>query len=58
MNNVSDVIRQIQVVPKRIEDYSPEEIENFPKLFDWYVQVFESHHEKTLFLHMRKQRSI
>ena len=35
MNNVSDVIRQIQVIPKRIEDYTQEEIDNFPKLFDW-----------------------
>lgn len=35
MENVSDVIRQIQVVPKRLENYTPEELENFPKLFDW-----------------------
>ena len=35
MNNVSDVIRQIQVVPKTLQDYTQEEIDAFPKLFDW-----------------------
>lgn len=35
MNNVSDVIRQIQVVPKTLQEYTQEEIDAFPKLFDW-----------------------
>ncbi|KAL4236564.1 54S ribosomal protein L13 [Mactra antiquata] len=35
IGNVSDVIRQIQVVPKPLDSYSAQEIEEFPKLFDW-----------------------
>lgn len=37
MENVTDVIRQIQVVPKTLEDYTEEELKEFPKIFDWYV---------------------
>ncbi|VDM35626.1 unnamed protein product [Hydatigera taeniaeformis] len=35
INNVSGVIRQVLPVPRRLEAYSPEEIEAYPKLFDW-----------------------
>ncbi|XP_052774871.1 39S ribosomal protein L13, mitochondrial-like [Mya arenaria] len=35
MENVSDVIRQIQVVPKTLDSFSEEEVKSFPKLFDW-----------------------
>ena len=35
LGNISDVIRQIQVVPKPYLDYTEEEIKEFPKLFDW-----------------------
>merc|ERR1712226_469529 len=40
LGNVTDTIRQIQAVPKRLEDYSEEEVYNFPRLFDW-----PEHHE-------------
>ncbi|VDL60271.1 unnamed protein product [Hymenolepis diminuta] len=35
MRNVSGVIRQVMPVPKRLDEYTTEEIEAFPKLFDW-----------------------
>jgi len=35
LKNVSGQIEQVQVVPKRLEDYSQEEIESFPRLFEW-----------------------
>ncbi|XP_014788926.1 39S ribosomal protein L13, mitochondrial [Octopus bimaculoides] len=35
LRNVSDQLRQLQPVPKYLDDYSKEEIESFPKLFDW-----------------------
>jgi len=34
MNNISHQIRQHKIVPKKLEDYSIEEIEGFPKLLD------------------------
>ena len=37
MANVSDQIQQIQIVPKRLEEYTQEEKDNFPHIFDWYV---------------------
>ncbi|XP_074643239.1 large ribosomal subunit protein uL13m-like [Tubulanus polymorphus] len=33
--NITDQIRQIMPVPKRLDEYSPEERKTFPKLFDW-----------------------
>ncbi|XP_005107728.1 39S ribosomal protein L13, mitochondrial [Aplysia californica] len=35
LENVSGQIRQVQVVPKKLEDYTEEEIQNFPRLFEW-----------------------
>uniref|UniRef100_A0A915EV86 39S ribosomal protein L13 n=1 Tax=Echinococcus canadensis TaxID=519352 RepID=A0A915EV86_9CEST len=35
IKNVSGVIRQVLPVPRRLEAYSTEEIEAYPKLFDW-----------------------
>ncbi|KAL7064729.1 hypothetical protein AAHC03_04630 [Spirometra sp. Aus1] len=35
LKNVSGVIRQVMPVPKRLDSYTAEEIENYPKLFDW-----------------------
>ncbi|CAE1155954.1 RP-L13 [Acanthosepion pharaonis] len=35
LNNVTDQLRQLHPVPKRLDEYSKEEIDNFPKLFDW-----------------------
>ena len=35
MENISDQIRQIQIVPRRYDEYTSEEIESFPTLFDW-----------------------
>ncbi|CAC5399130.1 RP-L13 [Mytilus coruscus] len=35
MANISDQIQQIQIVPKRLEDYSQLEKENFPQIFEW-----------------------
>lgn len=37
MNNITHQIRQGTHVPKRIEDYSEEEKEGFPKLYEWLV---------------------
>jgi len=34
LNNISHQIRQHRIVPKKLEDYSAEEIEAFPKLLD------------------------
>jgi len=45
MENVSDVIRQVQMVPRTLDSYADEEIRAFPKLFDWSVlqlQLFNS----------------
>ncbi|KAH8875897.1 39S ribosomal protein L13, mitochondrial [Schistosoma japonicum] len=35
--NVSGVIPQVMRVPKRLDEYSPSELKEFPKLFDWLV---------------------
>ncbi|KAK3592128.1 hypothetical protein CHS0354_019410 [Potamilus streckersoni] len=35
LTNISDQIQQVQPVPKRLDEYTQEEIESFPKLFDW-----------------------
>lgn len=35
IKNVSDQIRQIQPVPKRLDEYTEEEVCEYPKLFDW-----------------------
>lgn len=36
MSNISGQLRQVMPVPKKITDYTPQEIAAFPKLFDWY----------------------
>ncbi|OON23149.1 hypothetical protein X801_00938 [Opisthorchis viverrini] len=33
--NISGVIRRVMPVPKRLDQYSQEELQEFPKLFDW-----------------------
>lgn len=35
MQNVSDQLPQIRKVPRRLKDHSKEEVETFPKLFDY-----------------------
>ncbi|KAK7100651.1 hypothetical protein V1264_023567 [Littorina saxatilis] len=35
LENVSDQIRQVQPVAKRLDQYSEEEVTEFPKFFDW-----------------------
>lgn len=35
LENITDQIPQLRKVPKRLQDYSKEEIEQFPKLFDY-----------------------
>ncbi|XP_067936374.1 large ribosomal subunit protein uL13m-like [Watersipora subatra] len=35
MNNVSNQIRQVMPVPKTLDEYTTEEMENFPLLFEW-----------------------
>ncbi|XP_067124535.1 large ribosomal subunit protein uL13m isoform X2 [Centruroides vittatus] len=35
LNNISDHIRQLKIVPKKLEEYSEEELKNFPKVFEW-----------------------
>lgn len=35
IKNVSDQIRPQITVPKRLTDYSQDEINNFPRLFEW-----------------------
>ena len=42
MENISDQIQQVQTIPKRLDQYSEREIEEFPKLFDWSVNGVES----------------
>ncbi|XP_021363164.1 39S ribosomal protein L13, mitochondrial-like [Mizuhopecten yessoensis] len=41
--NVCDQIKQIQPVPKRLDQYTEEEIRNFPKLFDWPEEYIHKH---------------
>ena len=33
--NITDQIRNIREVPRRLDSYTPEEIEAFPKVFDY-----------------------
>lgn len=35
MGNVTNQIRPLRMVPKTIKSYSKEEIENFPKIWDY-----------------------
>lgn len=35
LQNITDQIPQLRRVPKRLKDYSKEEVEKFPKLFDY-----------------------
>jgi hypothetical protein len=45
MENVCDQIQQVQEIPKRLDEYSEKEIEEFPKLFDWYVDGLDVYSE-------------
>ena len=36
IGNVCDQIGQQLPVPKRLPEYTEEEIKNFPRLFEWY----------------------
>ena len=40
LQNVTDQIYPQMPVPKRLEDYSEEEIKNFPGLFEWLFYLF------------------
>ena len=33
--NITNQIRQLSPVPKRLDHYAPEEVEQFPKVMDW-----------------------
>ncbi|KAK8399579.1 hypothetical protein O3P69_003559 [Scylla paramamosain] len=35
LKNVSAQMRQLRPVPRRLDHYPQEELENFPKIFDW-----------------------
>ena len=35
MNNISGTIRQVMPIPKAHSEYSPEDHENFPRIFEW-----------------------
>ena len=35
MDNVSHQISQVRPVPKRLDEFTPEEVETFPKLWDY-----------------------
>ena len=35
MQNVTNQIRQVRPVPKRLDHYSKEEVEKFPKVMNW-----------------------
>jgi len=35
IRNVCDQIRGSRVIPKRLDEFKEDEIENFPKLFRW-----------------------
>ncbi|THD26148.1 putative 50s ribosomal protein L13 [Fasciola hepatica] len=35
ISNISGVIRQVMPVPKRLDEYTQAELNEFPKLFDW-----------------------
>lgn len=35
LQNVSQHMRQLRAVPKRLDHYDPEEVAKFPKVFDW-----------------------
>jgi len=34
--NLTGQIRQVMPVPRRLDEFTAEERENFPRLFDWY----------------------
>ncbi|KAL8598667.1 hypothetical protein ACOMHN_013550 [Nucella lapillus] len=52
MANVSDQIRQVQAIPKRLDQYTEEEIEQFPKLFDWPENYVKDEYKR----HMTKKK--
>jgi hypothetical protein len=33
--NITNQIRQLRLVPKRLDHYAPEEVQQFPKVMDW-----------------------
>lgn len=33
--NITNQIRHLRPVPKRLDHYSPEEVQQFPKVMDW-----------------------
>jgi hypothetical protein len=33
--NITNQIRPVRPVPKRLDRYAPEEVEQFPKVMDW-----------------------
>ncbi|KAF8563210.1 hypothetical protein P879_10139 [Paragonimus westermani] len=35
VGNLSGVLKRVMPVPKRLDEYSQEELDDFPKLFDW-----------------------
>ena len=35
LKNVTDVIPQVMPVPKHLDEYTQEEKDNYPRLFDW-----------------------
>jgi len=38
MGNINNQVRRLREVPKRLDQYTQEEIDNFPKVFDWPKQ--------------------
>ena len=39
LKNITGQIRQIMPVPRRLDEFSPEERAQFPRLFEWYVHT-------------------
>jgi large subunit ribosomal protein L13 len=35
MQNITNQIRQLRPVPKRLDHFAPEEVHSFPKVMDW-----------------------
>ncbi|XP_044735180.1 39S ribosomal protein L13, mitochondrial [Chrysoperla carnea] len=35
LENISNQLRQLRPVPKRLDKYSPDEVEKFPKIMNW-----------------------
>nr|KAG5710350.1 hypothetical protein BaRGS_009066 [Batillaria attramentaria] len=56
MENISDQIRQVQEIPKRLDEYTEEEIQEFPKLFDWPEDHVKDEYKKHLTKKKPKRR--